>query len=174
MGGIEMKKAEKILILVFICLLFPTVAFSQSAIEAIRALKKIEAKTQVGVNLRDYTQAVGDAKFEVNLFLESPDAKENPELSESVKRIIDHYSLAVEVWGKKQIITTRTTGSFLKDYLVEDEEIAKKIFVLYPETKRKVFKPEYMRPIILISDILRIIWETASEDLKKAMAEINK
>ena len=83
----------KIFLLLFTIMLWtitiiPSIAFGQSAKDAIRALKKLEARVEAGISYKDYAPALGDAKFEVNLFLESPEAKEMPRLSEAVKKTI--------------------------------------------------------------------------------------
>ncbi len=73
-------------------------AFGQSSKEAIRALKKLEAKCQAGINYRDYVRALGEAKFEVNLFLEGKEAKNNPDLAELVTKAMKEYEEARDYW----------------------------------------------------------------------------
>jgi hypothetical protein len=82
-------------------MVLPHTVFGQSAKEAIRALKKLEARVQVGISYRDYAPALGDAQFEVNLFLESPEAKSKSELSQSIKKAMELYLQANTIWGEK-------------------------------------------------------------------------
>ncbi|MGD0217487.1 MAG: hypothetical protein ABSC45_08265 [Desulfobaccales bacterium] len=65
-------------------MIFPSIAFSQSAKDALRAMKKLQARTQAGISYNDYAPALGEAKFEINLFLESPAAKENYKFTEAI------------------------------------------------------------------------------------------
>jgi len=47
-------------------------------------MKKLQARTQAGISYNDYAPALGEAKFEINLFLESPAAKENYKFTEAI------------------------------------------------------------------------------------------
>jgi hypothetical protein len=53
-----------------------SICYAQSAKEAVRALPKLQARVEAGISYRDYSPALGDALFEVKLFLQSPGAKE--------------------------------------------------------------------------------------------------
>lgn len=71
-----MKKHFIFVIVVSLFTFFSATAFAESTKEAIRALKKLEAKIEVGISYNDYSSALGGANFEVRMFLESPEAKE--------------------------------------------------------------------------------------------------
>jgi hypothetical protein len=71
-----MKKHFIFVIVVSVFTFFSATAFAESAKEAIRALRKLEAKIEVGISYADYLTALGDANFEAKMFLESPEAKE--------------------------------------------------------------------------------------------------
>ena len=88
-------------IFLFVVLLFmlSVPAFGQSAKEAIKALKKLEARCETGTNYRDYVNAMVDAKFEVNLFLEGSEAKSSPpSLVESITNAMRAYEKAKDDW----------------------------------------------------------------------------
>lgn len=82
-------------------LMIITSAFAQSTKDAVRSLKKLEAHLETGTSLRDYSQALGDAKFEVNLFLESKEAKNNSKLTELIQKIMEEYEDAKFVFKEK-------------------------------------------------------------------------
>jgi len=65
--------------------------FAQSAKEAVLALKKLEARCQAGLSRSEYYSALGDAKFPVNLYMESSDAKQYSELTESINKVMQFY-----------------------------------------------------------------------------------
>jgi len=69
--------------------------------EAVRALQKLQARVEVGISYRDYTSALGDAKSEVNLFLQSPGAKKRLELSMAIEKAMRHYQTVTDVWKWK-------------------------------------------------------------------------
>lgn len=73
----------------------------QEAKDAYAALKKLEAKTEVGINLIDYGHTLGDVKYSVKTFLEHPDADRFPDLSAAFKKSMLLYELALDVWKVK-------------------------------------------------------------------------
>lgn len=70
----------------------------QSSLLAYNALKKVEARTEVGVSRRDYPEVIAEAKVAVNLFLESPESKSVPDLTESLEKAMKHYTDAKNLW----------------------------------------------------------------------------
>lgn len=85
--------------ILMIAMLIPSFAFAQMANDALLALKKLKARIQVGISYNDYGPVLGEAQFQINLFLESPSAKENYKFAEAVKNAMKHYNGALEVWG---------------------------------------------------------------------------
>jgi hypothetical protein len=94
------------------------VCFAQSAKDAVRALQKLQARVESGISYRDYGLALGDARFDVNLFLQSPQAK-NEKLKASIRRAMEHYQMARTVWQVK----------FDKMYLGRLESVSNFIFI---------------------------------------------
>ena len=98
-----MAKMKKLFIAtIMIGLTFTAItAFAQSAKEAVFGLKKLQARCQSGISYNDYSNALADAKFPVNLFMESKEAKKNPELTDSINRVMKHYEYAGGLWNIK-------------------------------------------------------------------------
>lgn len=94
-----MKKCLWICILTSLFLIVSTISFAQSAKEAVRALQKIQAKVESGIIYRDYLPALGDARFEVTLFLNSSEVKNRPALAEAIAKAMEYYQIAGEMWG---------------------------------------------------------------------------
>lgn len=88
-------------ILIFILFLTPSITFGQSAKDAIMALKKLEARVEIGISYKDYGPALGETKFPVNLFLESSEAKEKPELAIHIENAIQYFEIANFIWEYK-------------------------------------------------------------------------
>ena len=73
----------------------------QSAQSALNAVKKLEARVEVGVNYADYSRAVGEAWGDVKIFIESADGKSVPEFSLLLTKAIEDYKLASDIWQNK-------------------------------------------------------------------------
>src|SRR5262245_40133237 len=65
---------------------------------AVKALRKIEAATQVGVNYQQYGQLLIDGKAQVN---ESSSVLSDGKLKQDINWVMDAYADAGTVWGKK-------------------------------------------------------------------------
>ena len=62
------------------------------------SVKKVGARTEVGINYRDYSTAVGEAWAEVKVFTESPEGKAVPAFSALLVSAIEKHKLALDVW----------------------------------------------------------------------------
>lgn len=97
-----MKSLISIASLLIICM---AIGCSESkpgklAKEAYLALKKIEAKTETGVTYLEYSKTVSDAKYAVNIFIESNENKNMP-FRNSITMIMNQYSWVVQIWRDK-------------------------------------------------------------------------
>ena len=170
-----MKTRISILYSFIFLLVFSNISLAQSDKNAFRALKKLEAKCQVGISHKDYISALGDTKFEVNMFLESSKAAKNPELAASLKKAMIHYEMA----GK--VITYNSSlpggGGFL--FMVPGPmdtgyEVGKAMLKLYPKANKNIENGGALtgegspRGVVDVSALVRIIWQEASAELKKA------
>lgn len=153
------------ILFMLITILLPQSVNAQSSKDAFRALKKLEAKIQTGISYKEYGPALGDAKFEVNLFSESPEAKEKPRLKEIINKTMNHYEEAGMVWRYQ------FAGRSLPYCMVpsEDSALIQQILRSYPLTRSKV---DSMGRLSYI-DALKAIWQEASEELKKTSKLIN-
>jgi|GEM_PF-437455 hypothetical protein len=146
----------------------PTVTLSESAKEAIRALKKLEARCQAGISYKDYGPALGDAKFAVNLFLESPEAKVKDEFTDAIKKVMSHYETGGKVWQKK------FSGRGVSNVIVRNEPdygYFRSILELYPKAMNDFNNGGAIldkRNTIVIDPLVSIIWEEAFKELKRA------
>jgi|SRR3989339_300780 len=140
-------------------------AFAQSAKEALFGLKKLQARCQVGISYKDYSNAVADAKFPVNLFMESANAKQSPELTDLMKAVMKHYEYAGYLWNRK--MSVRPSGYNLEEDLLQggfievSSPLGKEFHNLYPETK--AIRGSYVLDLAL-SDI----WGKATQELESA------
>ncbi len=94
-------KRKIILSVVLFIVVLSTDVFGQPAKEAVMALKDIQIKCETGILYKDYAPSLAKAKIPVNLYLESADAKNMPNLSEALKAAITHYDNAQKVWDAK-------------------------------------------------------------------------
>lgn len=131
----------------------------QAAREAIRALQKLEARFQAGISYRDYAPALGETIYQVNLYLESPEAKKKPQLAESIGKVLFHYAMIKEVWDEKY--AGRETHDGIREWRTD---LRKKVLSFYP--KADVDNISYI--------IWNVILKEASEELKKAASLLSQ
>ena len=77
----------------------------QTARSALNAIKKLQARTEIGINFRDYSTVVGETYAEVKVFCESPDGESIPEFSAILLSAIDKFKLGMDVWKGKMDFT---------------------------------------------------------------------
>jgi len=92
---------KKFLFLCFLIILMPITSFAHSSKDAYQSLKKIQMEIDAGVNYRTYTDRIVDAKAEVDLFIESAEAKKNKNLARNFKNILTAYESARDIWRMK-------------------------------------------------------------------------
>lgn len=68
---------------------------------AIRALKKVESRVQVGISYRDYPSILGDAVDAVREFQDSKHAGAFPATQTALANAVRHYRTALTVWQEK-------------------------------------------------------------------------
>jgi hypothetical protein len=148
-------------------LLMSNICYAQSAKESVRALQKLQARIEVGISYRDYAPALGDAKFEVNLFLQNPEAQEKKELALRIKKIMMIYEIALSAWGSSFVELQRglvrpgmirivTVQPFTTDFPELEEEIS---------AWNKITRQKDR--LVLIEYVLRGIWRAAGRELQK-------
>jgi len=162
----------------------PTSALAESAKQAVRALKKLEARCQVGISYKDYGAVLGDAKFEVNLFLEGLEAKKRPRLAESVDKVMGHYEFAETVWRHKF-----TGGRGVRETISLESDLGQAILKFYPTANKdfkeggalvtfEKFSSKYYErteyTAIFVDAVLPIIWKEASDELKKTTSLLSE
>lgn len=163
------KNSLPILIFCFVAIVLPSFAFGQSAKEAILALKKLDTRIETGISYKDYASVVADAKFPVKLFLESAEAKNEPQLAKSLSEILNLYDAAFSVWKWKY--SERKVQHYI--YANEDAEIFKEIIRVFSDAP--VHYAEYTKQSYMdIDEVLSFIWQKASEELKVASDLLSK
>lgn len=182
-----MNKLLSIALVIFIGI--TGVAFGQSGKDAFKALKKIEAKVEMGITYIKYREALGDANVELKSFLESPSAKKSPELARSISKVMGNYKDAADLWatianhpGRVPYFSPdeKVNPGLRSGWHVNLVETAQKMFKKYPKAYDKVKKhrEDSIGPLtgkvipsqkeISLDDFLAVIWSDASKELKKA------
>jgi len=154
----------KSVILIIIILFFGiTNVFAQTAEIALNALKKIDSKIRVGITFNDYLKEVGDAKHQVNLFLENKALDSYVKTKTNIRNIMIHFEVVANAWklkikGKRYITRDLFGDNQLHDTIVKH----------YPMVKPS---SEYFRresSNFEIDDAMQLIWLQASEEIKVA------
>lgn len=183
---------------VLICILTVFFGFisnlhAQTPQDAIKALKKLEAKAEVGMSYQKYLDALGDANAEVKVFIDSPSGKQNPQLTKSLNKVIDHYKDATELWKCLNDYPERAKYFNPQEYAYGQPDLKHENFVT---TKDKMFRKYpmayenlkvYGREVewhgrvsritakeISLDDFVRVIWNQASLELSKATKLLNQ
>ena len=129
---------------------------SKLANDAISALKKLQARTEIGISYRDYAPALGEAYFPVKRYLESEDAKASPQTANSVRKASHWYRAAEELWEL----------SILRGYLDctadKYDPVGRPLCEYYPE----LFPGQKIDNIWLKSGV-SAAWANASEELER-------
>ena len=189
-----MRRSSLILIFTGFCFIFTYAGLANAGTEkdAITALKKLEARIEAGMSYRDYSPALGEAKFAVNMFLESADAKKNADLTSLIKGIMTHYERFGFAFGERlngaYIYIDRKprfSSKELLDEALREQQLYKELLEQYPEAKKPVEEGgaidrdvnekgkdiknlKYGR-VLNLNHLLQIIQKAASADLKTAM-----
>jgi len=152
-----MKKAATIIFVFVISLMLSFPVYAQTAKEAVMGLKKLQARCQSGISYRDYSNAVADAKFPVNLFMESADAPKYPELTASIDKVMKHYEYAGGLWNHK-------LSSRFAALIKCGSELAVEINKLYPQAERNSALSK--EDCYFVDSVFPVIWEAASKELE--------
>lgn len=166
---------NKLSLLLFSIFIFsiPSVCFSQSAKDALKALKKLEAKTQVGISYRDYSPALGDAKYEVNLYIEGDEKYKNKEFKSAIIEAMNLYEYANTIWFAK--FTREASHGFIiidDPALSTSKMIADDYFSRYPEDRKDESEGGVLSNELggkmHVGVAVGKIWGRASKELDKA------
>lgn len=156
----EMKGAgimRKGMALLFILMLgVPALSHAQSANDALRALRKLEAQTKTGLSYRDYGNALSEAKYPVDLFFKSKDVKKYQELSTSLQKTILHYEYVLHLWTEEVNAKNKWAS------IPINSEDGKRISRLYPDANKYAL---FTENAYNVADLIPIIFKEASREL---------
>jgi len=163
-----------------IALFIAPAAYAQSARDAIKALKRAEARVDMGINYNEYILAVADARVEVEMYLESQEAKQKVALAGMIKKILEHYETARTVW-KIKVSKTEDIGTVFGHLIClrDDPEgnLGRRLLKKYPQAEKPVDHGGALATRanqkegcdeVLVDNLIHIIWVEASKDLRQA------
>jgi|ERR1044072_1559276 hypothetical protein len=163
-----MRRRTKPLVMLAVSLVFLFVACGESkekaeqraaANNALKALRKVEAATQVGVNFQQYGQLVIDAKAQVN---EASSKLPDGELKKELNSAVEAYSDANQVWNEK--IGGRVTMS--------PDTSPGKILIPKYSLKTETYSGGLF-PHANLDDAMQAMWGEAKKHLDKAASLID-
>lgn len=173
------KKIIPCLVLLFTFL--TGIAYGQTALDSIRALKKLEARIDIGLNYKEYAFNLADAKVEASLFLESSAAKQNKALADQIQKVLSHYETARVIWHLK-VTKTEDFGTAFGHLMSlqhgEEGALSRTLLQQYPRANKSVEKGGALtmgaygsRGVneVLVDNMISIIWKEASKDLREAV-----
>ena len=152
-----MTKLLGLTALVFLGLLGQSLCYAGELADAVGAVEKIQDITKVGVNNRDYGQALPEMMGAIKKYVRS--SKKNPEVAKLIEKIGSQYMDAKSVWDRELYE--------IETMLLERENMGDTMEGINLEHKIRIKQIE-------ISDKLSPIWAEASKDIKKALEVIEK
>ncbi len=161
-----MKKIFSMALIIFLGL--PGMAVAQTGKEALKSLKKVEAKIEVGVSYQGYPEVLSDAKDGVDLFLQSSEAKKSSKFTYHIVTAMDYYMTAEEIWDIKY----NCKDDFVMEIIEINSTCGRQIKKLYHNARAEIL-PGHLGPAYVISNVLRNIFSDASKELKKASELLN-
>ena len=127
-----------------------------AADESVKALRKIAAATEVGVNYQTYGQLLIDAKAKVN---EAKDVLLDGDLKTEMNAAMDSYGDAATVWGTK----------------IQNQGYFYEIGETKPITDKYKLQEIAKNNLLIDGDIvIKIIWAEARTHLEKADTLLKK
>ncbi|MHB8110530.1 MAG: hypothetical protein ACYDHW_10920 [Syntrophorhabdaceae bacterium] len=149
----------------FFCVsfLFFGTSYAQSAKDALLGLKKMQARVQSGISYKEYGAALGEARFPVNLYMESSESDDNEELKDAIKKAIEHYQFAGEVWQ----------DSFRNRIGTISKTMEPIVIVFYPVADKNIREGGARggsgdSTFLMKEGVLPIVWREASTEIKIA------
>ena len=130
--------------------------------DAYLSLKKIEAKTETGVTYPEYVQAVGEAKYTVNIFTENKGDKDFPNnlIKFSILEVMQKYLVVGAIWSNKI-----QSGSSV---IHADSNLYHMIAESCPKIKEDAMSiNSWHYGFIEGDEAMKTLWKDASSDLKK-------
>ncbi len=138
-----------------------------AAKEAVKAIRKLESATSVGVSFAEYGTRLIDAKADVD---ESLSRMSDGKLKTEIGLSMDEYSYASQVWqivNREEFRDKYNTG-----YLYTSTELAESLMKKYKIEPHIL--PISKTSIIFRANILSAIWQAAKEHLDKAAQLANQ
>jgi hypothetical protein len=165
-----MRKIFVAIVLVLILSLISCTPPSKEGRNALEALKKLSSKIEIDITYIDFVNSLGEVNFEVNKFFESPEAKSNPKLKDSIKKAMDYYLIAKEAWEYRNSML----DSRISPYLVFDKKFKEAWIKSYGEKCPEVAKEKENLITLTGSSCMArtivILFKAASDELKNAEA----
>lgn len=140
----------------------------ESASNAIKALKKLGARTEAGILYKDYPSALGEAKFEVNQLLEDDKSDSLSNLKKTVQEAMVLYEFAGTIWEVKFNREADYGFIFIDSSCCPySKVVASAYFSKFPEDKKDAAEGGVLEKQLgnkmSISRALSKIWERASQ-----------
>ena len=124
----------------------------------------MDARCDAGISYRDFAPAVGEAKYEVNLYLESKESDVNKPLADSIRKTMAHYMEINYIWNINK------KGGCTWHY-----QILNSFFSMYPDVDKQSLSCEYSETYTLNQDkAISFILTEASKELKHAITVISE
>lgn len=142
-----------------------------SAKSAYEELRKMEAKTNVGITYVNYLQALGEVKYAVDKYLKDERAKDNLDLFNCIENAMQDYEYAASAW-KLMFDLKRQKPNEGTLHFPKNSQLGKLIEMHLIITERENCSAKHKNyestNYVLQEEILSWLWMYASCELKRA------
>lgn len=157
-----MKHRTHILIAAIFSLISLQWASAQTATDALTALQRLQNRCETGIAYVDYSEALAEASFPFRQFQDAEEAAQNPEFNAHLRRAIEHYQFAGEIWTAR-FRAPRDDRMLSGGFIWHKGPLGKQIKERYPEA-------ETVNRFYPLDIILPQIWNHAEAELTQAEA----
>ena len=125
--------------------------------DTLDAIKKMQARTRVGVSYKEYSALVGEMTYIVEKYLASTAAQKRPDFAVAIKGAAADYEKANMVWRLK-------FADRRPEPMIYSDQVVNVLLSQYPNMRSALIQPG----ILEVDRVLPVIWESASEYVKTA------
>jgi len=128
---------------------------------ATKALNTIRVRVSTGVTYQDYVKLVSESSVDVVAYLESPKAKNDPELAPHIEKAFMLYKNAATVWS----FVFRDGDILILSYKPLPIATFHETVKIYPKAQDMVEGEIGTSGMIILTDVVHSIWKDAKDEM---------
>jgi hypothetical protein len=134
-------------------MLTTTPVVAQTAKDAIKSLKKVEAVASTNIYGKEFLSAYSDAQAEVDMYVENPQSNKKPDMKQAIEQTALSYKWATSMWKLKMKKVP---------YIHTSDEYVQSLYRDFPAAK------DSLKGTIMLDNAIAWLYGNASAELFKA------